>query len=174
MMLLCFCCFVLFVLLVFVLFLISVWVVVFVLLKVMLFNVCILVDIEVGKCWFDCCDVMVKVIFDVYFVVIGIQELVQEQVDYFVEYLFGYCWFGEGCRGGSGDEYMGVFYDSKVLVIEELGNFWLFDMFDVFGSIIWGNLYLCMVIWVLFCCIGDGCCFYFMNIYLFYCDEDEL
>ena len=45
--------------------------------------------------------------------VIGTQELVQGQADYLAQHLPGYRWFGEGRRGGSGDEHMGVFYDSR-------------------------------------------------------------
>ena len=81
--------------------------------------------------------------------------------------------FGEGRRGGSGDEHMGVFYDSKVLAIEESGNFWLSDTPDVPGSITWGNLYPRMVTWALFRRIDDGRRFYFMNTHLPYRDEDE-
>ena len=96
-------------------------------LKVMSFNVRTPADTEPGKRWPDRRDAMVKVILDAHPAVIGTQELVQEQADYLAQHLPGYRWFGEGRRGGSGDEHMGVFYDSKVLAIEESGNFWLSD-----------------------------------------------
>ncbi|KAG1255371.1 hypothetical protein G6F65_016668 [Rhizopus arrhizus] len=109
-------------------------------LKVMSFNVRTPADTEPGKRWPDRRDAMVKVILDAHPAVIGTQELVKEQADYLSEHLPGYRWFGEGRRGGSGDEHMGVFYDSKVLAIEASGNFWLSDTPDVPGSITWGNL----------------------------------
>ncbi len=68
---------------------------------------------------------------------------------------------------------MGVFYDSKVLAIEESGNFWLSDTPDVPGGISWGNLYPRMVTWALFRRLDDGRRFYFLNTHLPYRDEDE-
>lgn len=173
-MLFCFCWFVLLVLMMVVVLLGIVWVQVLVVLKVMLFNVCMFVDIDLGKCWEDCCDVMVMLICEQKFEVIGMQELVWKQGEYLVVYLLGYVLFGKDCCGGNGDEYMGVLYDMVCLKVLEFGDFWLFDILDVLGSIIWGNLFLCMVIWVLFQWQVDGQCFYLFNIYLFYCDEDEL
>ncbi len=125
-------------------------------LKVMSFNVRTPADTEPGKRWPDRRDAMVKVILDAHPAVIGTQELVKEQADYLSEHLPGYRWFGEGRRGGSGDEHMGVFYDSKVLAIEESGNFWLSDTPDAPGSITWGNLYPRMVTWALFRRLDDG------------------
>jgi len=142
-------------------------------LKVMSFNVRTPADTEPGKRWPDRRDAMVKVILDAHPAVIGTQELVQEQADYLAGHLPGYRWFGEGRRGGSGDEHMGVFYDSNVLAIEQSGNFWLSDTPDVPGSITWGNLYPRMVTWALFRRIDDGRRFYFMNTHLPYRDEDE-
>lgn len=142
-------------------------------LKVMSFNVRTPADTEPGKRWPDRRDAMVKVILDAHPAVIGTQELVQEQAEYLAGHLPGYRWFGEGRRGGSGDEHMGVFYDSKVLAIEESGNFWLSDTPDVPGSITWGNLYPRMVTWALFRRIDDGRRFYFMDTHLPYRDEDE-
>ncbi len=142
-------------------------------LKVMSFNVRTPADTEPGKRWDDRRDAMVKVILDAHPAVVGTQELVQEQATYLAAHLPGYRWFGEGRRGGEGDEHMGVFYDSKVLAIEEFGNFWLSDTPDVPGSITWGNLYPRMVTWALFRRLDDGRRFYFMDTHLPYRDEDE-
>lgn len=149
-----------------------VFVVLVVLLWVMIFNVCMFLFDGVNV-WENCCELFVCIVCDVDLDVFGIQELYKEQGDYVVVKLLYYVWFGEGCCGGDGDEYMGVFYCSDWLKVIMLGDFWLFDMFDVFGSISWGYLFLWMVIWVLFECKVDGWCFYFFNIYLFYCDQDE-
>ncbi|HAL22494.1 MAG TPA: endonuclease [Stenotrophomonas sp.] len=142
-------------------------------LKVMSFNVRTPADTEPGKRWDDRRDVMVKVILDAHPAVVGTQELVQEQATYLAAHLPGYRWFGEGRRGGDGDEHMGVFYDSKVLAIEQSGDFWLSDTPDVAGSITWGNLYPRMVTWALFRRLDDGRRFYFMDTHLPYRDEDE-
>ena len=125
-------------------------------LKVMSFNVRTPADTAPGKRWPDRRDAMVKVILDARPAVIGTQELVQEQADYLAGHLPGYAWFGEGRRGGSGDEHMGVFYDTRVLAVEESGNFWLSDTPEVAGSITWGNLYPRMVTWALFRRLDDG------------------
>lgn len=142
-------------------------------LKVMSFNVRTPADTAPGKRWPDRRDAMVKVIQDAHPAVVGTQELVQEQADYLAAHLPDYRWFGEGRRGGSGDEHMGVFYDSKALAVEQSGNFWLSDTPDVAGSISWGNLYPRMVTWALFRRLDDGRRFYFMNTHLPYRDEDE-
>jgi endonuclease/exonuclease/phosphatase family metal-dependent hydrolase len=142
-------------------------------LKVMSFNVRTPADTEPGKRWPDRRDAMVKVILDAHPAVIGTQELVQEQADYLVQHLPGYRWFGEGRRGGNGDEHMGVFYDSTRLSVESSGDFWLSDTPEVAGSITWGNLYPRMVTWAVFRRLDDGRRFYFMNTHLPYRDEDE-
>jgi len=142
-------------------------------LKVMSFNVRTPADTDPGKRWEDRRDAMVKVIQQAHPAVIGTQELVLEQANYLAEHLPGYRWFGEGRRGGSGDEHMGVFYDSKVLAVEESGNFWLSDTPGVAGSISWGNLFPRMVTWAVFRRLDDGRRFYFMNTHLPYRDEDE-
>ncbi|MGE6332578.1 endonuclease/exonuclease/phosphatase family protein [Stenotrophomonas sp. NPDC077659] len=142
-------------------------------LKVMSFNVRTPADTEPGKRWDDRRDAMVKVILDAHPAVVGTQELVQEQATYLAAHLPGYRWFGQGRRGDEGDEHMGVFYDSKVLVVEESGDFWLSDTPDVPGSITWGNLYPRMVTWAVFRRLDDGRRFYFMDTHLPYRDEDE-
>ncbi|WMJ68805.1 endonuclease/exonuclease/phosphatase family protein [Stenotrophomonas sp. 24(2023)] len=142
-------------------------------LTVMSFNVRTPADTAPGKRWEDRRDAMVKVIRDAHPAVVGTQELVQAQADYLVAHLPGYRWFGEGRRGGHGDEHMGVFYDTAVLAVEDSGNYWLSDTPEVPGSITWGNLYPRMVTWAVFRRLEDGRRFYFMDTHLPYRDEDE-
>lgn len=142
-------------------------------LKVMSFNVRTPVDAAPGKRWEDRRAAMVTMILDVQPAVIGTQELVQEQADYLAAHLPGYRWFGEGRRGGDGDEHMGVFYDSTQMTAEQWGDFWLSDTPDVAGSVSWGNLFPRMVSWALFRRIEDGRRFYFLNTHLPYPAEDE-
>ncbi|KAF1017561.1 MAG: hypothetical protein GAK31_00829 [Stenotrophomonas maltophilia] len=142
-------------------------------LTVMSFNVRTPADTEPGKRWEDRRDAMVKVIRDAHPAVVGTQELVLEQATYLAEHLPGYRWFGEGRGGGSGDEHMGVFYDTRVLALEASGNYWLSDTPEVAGSITWGNLYPRMVTWGLFRRLDDGRRFYFMDTHLPYRNEDE-
>ena len=105
--------------------------------------------------------------------VFGTQELHKEQGDYVVAKLPQYAWFGEGRRGGDGDEHMGVFYRSDRLKVITSGNFWLSDTPDVAGSISWGHPFPRMVTWALFERKADGRHFYFFNTHLPYRDQDE-
>lgn len=105
--------------------------------------------------------------------VFGTQELHKEQGDYVVGKLPQYRWFGEGRRGGDGDEHMGVFYRADRLRVVESGNFWLSDTPDVPGSISWGHPYPRMVTWALFERNADHRRFYFFDTHLPYRDQDE-
>lgn len=142
-------------------------------LRVMSFNVRTPVDTEPGRRWDDRRDAMVSLLREQHPAVFGTQELVQKQADYLVAHLPGYRWFGKDRRGGSGDEHMGVFYDSTQLTVVESGDFWLSDTPDVAGSITWGNLMPRMVTWALFQRQADGKRFYLLNTHLPYRDEDE-
>lgn len=142
-------------------------------LTVMSFNVRTPADTEPGRRWQDRRQAMVAVIDEVRPDVIGTQELVKEQADYLVEHLAGYRWFGEGRRGGDGDEHMGVFYDARKVVLEESGNFWLSDTPGIAGSISWGHPYPRMVTWGVFRRIADGQRFRLLNTHLPYRSEDE-
>lgn len=142
-------------------------------LRVMSFNVRTPVDTEPGRRWEDRREAMVTLLREQHPAVFGTQELVEKQADYLVEHLPGYRWFGEGRRGGTGDEHMGVFYDSAQLRVVESGNFWLSDTPDVAGSITWGNLMPRMVSWGLFQRQADGQRFYLLNTHLPYREEDE-
>lgn len=142
-------------------------------LRVMSFNVRTPVDTEPGRRWEDRRDAMVTLLREQHPAVFGTQELVEKQADYLVQQLPGYRWFGEGRRGGHGDEHMGVFYDGAQLKLLESGNFWLSDTPDVVGSITWGNLMPRMVTWGLFQRQADGQRFYLLNTHLPYREEDE-
>ncbi len=61
-----------------------------------------------------------------------------------------YEWIGEGRKGGSEDEYMAVYFDSRRLDPLEYDHFWLSDTSDVIGSNTWGADYIRMVTWVRF------------------------
>ena len=142
-------------------------------LKVMSFNVRTPADTAPQKRWPDRRAALVATIRTAHPDVMGTQELVKEQADYLAAQLPDYQWFGEGRRGGHGDEHMGVFYDSKALALEQSGNFWLSDTPDVPGSISWGNLFPRMVTWGLFRRVTDGRRFYLFNTHLPYREEDE-
>lgn len=142
-------------------------------LTVMSFNVRTPADTEPGKRWEDRRDAMVKVITDAHPAVVGTQELVQAQARYLADHLPHYRWFGQGRRGGDGDEHMGVFYDSRVVALEQHGDFWLSDTPQVAGSISWGHPYPRMVSWGLFRRLDDGRQFYLFNTHLPYRQEDE-
>ncbi|RRU13186.1 endonuclease/exonuclease/phosphatase family protein [Stenotrophomonas sp. 278] len=142
-------------------------------LRVMSFNVRTPVDTEPGRRWVDRRDAMVNLLRAQRPAVVGTQELVQQQAEYLTTQLPDYRWFGQGRRGGEGDEHMGVFYDSTRLKVVESGDFWLSDTPEVPGSITWGNLYPRMVTWALFERVSDRRRFYLLNTHLPYRDDDE-
>jgi len=123
--------------------------------------------------WENRRDLFVRTIRDADPDVFGTQELHKEQGDYVVAKLPHYAWFGEGRRGGDGDEHMGVFYRTDRLKVLKSGNFWLSDTPNVPGSVSWGHPFPRMVTWALFERKADGRRFYFMNTHLPYRDEDE-
>jgi endonuclease/exonuclease/phosphatase family metal-dependent hydrolase len=61
-----------------------------------------------------------------------------------------YDWIGEGRLGGSRDEFMAVFFDTRRLVPLEYDHFWLSDTPNVVASDTWGNDSVRMVTWVRF------------------------
>ena len=61
-----------------------------------------------------------------------------------------YDWIGEGRKGGSRDEFMAVFFDTRRLEPVAYDHFWLSDTPDVVGSNTWGNDSVRMVTWVRF------------------------
>jgi len=61
-----------------------------------------------------------------------------------------YDWIGEGRLGGSRDEFMAIFFDTRRLEPVEYDHFWLSDTPDVVASNTWGNDSVRMVTWVRF------------------------
>ncbi|MFD7819537.1 endonuclease/exonuclease/phosphatase family protein [Streptomyces sp. NPDC059785] len=89
--------------------------------------------------------------------VIGTQEGLYQQVRDIESDLGGhYDWIGTGRAGGSRDEFMAVFYDTRRLAPLEYDHFWLSDTPDVIGSNTWGGGSIRMVTWVRFCDLRDG------------------
>lgn len=142
-------------------------------LRVMTFNVRVPVTSDGPNRWENRRDLMVDTIRQAHPDVFGTQELHKRQGDYLVSKLKNYCWFGEGRRGGDGDEHMGVFYRTDRLTVEQSGNFWLSDTPDKPGSISWGQPYPRMVTWALFKLKSSGRTFYYFNTHFPYLEKDQ-
>lgn len=143
-------------------------------LRVMTFNVRLPVDSDGANRWEARRALMAKAVARERPDLIGTQELYPRQGDDLVARLPQYAWFGQGRRGGKGeDEYMGVFYRKDRLRVLASGDFWLSDTPEVPGSITWGNLHPRMVTWARFQRIADGATFVFYNTHLPYRGEDE-
>ena len=142
-------------------------------LKVMAFNVRLPVETDGANRWQARRELAAKTIRDAAPDLVGTQELFKLQGDYLVSQLPDYAWFGEGRRGGDGDEHMGVFYRKDRLRVLESGDFWLSDTPTVPGSISWGHPFPRMVTWAQFERIADGRRFYFFNTHLPYRAEDD-
>lgn len=142
-------------------------------LRVMTFNVRLLTDSDGPNRWEARRMLMTKVVAHENPDLIGTQELFQRQGDELVARLPQYAWFGQGRRGGDGDEHMGVFYRKDRLRVLATGDFWLSDTPETVGSISWGNLYPRMVTWARFQRIADGATFVLYNTHLPYREEDE-
>lgn len=100
--------------------------------------------------------------------VIGTQEGLYQQVrDIATDLGAHYDWIGTGRAGGSRDEFMTVFYDTRRLAPVEYDHFWLSDTPSVIGSNTWGGGSIRMVTWVRFRDLRDGQReFYFLNTHL--------
>ncbi|MFI6206180.1 endonuclease/exonuclease/phosphatase family protein [Streptomyces sp. NPDC051041] len=89
--------------------------------------------------------------------VIGTQEgLYQQLRDIEADLGPHYDWIGTGRAGGSRDEFMAVFYDTRRLAPLEYDHFWLSDTPDVIGSNTWGGGSVRMVTRVRFRDRRDG------------------
>jgi endonuclease/exonuclease/phosphatase family metal-dependent hydrolase len=78
-----------------------------------------------------------------------------------------YDWIGTGRAGGSRDEFMAVFYDTRRLAPQEYDHFWLSDTPNVVGSNTWGGGSIRMVTWARFRDLLDGDReFYLLNTHL--------
>jgi endonuclease/exonuclease/phosphatase family metal-dependent hydrolase len=100
--------------------------------------------------------------------VMGVQEGLFQQVrDIEADLGPHYDWIGTGRAGGSRDEFMAVYYDTRRLAPVEYDHFWLSDTPNVIGSNTWGGGSIRMVTWVRFRDLGDGDRqFYFLNTHL--------
>ncbi|MEU1002662.1 endonuclease/exonuclease/phosphatase family protein [Streptomyces tibetensis] len=100
--------------------------------------------------------------------VIGTQEGLYRQVRA-IEKDLGehYDWIGTGRGGGSKDEFMAIFYDTRRLDPIEFDHFWLSGTPRTIASNTWGADWLRMVTWVRFADRGDGGReFYVLNTHL--------
>lgn len=100
--------------------------------------------------------------------VIGTQEGLYQQVR-MIEKDLGehYDWIGTGRGGGSKDEFMAVFYDTRRLDPIEFDHFWLSDTPYTIASNTWKADWLRMVTWVKFADLADGGReFYVLNTHL--------
>ncbi|MGW0613728.1 endonuclease/exonuclease/phosphatase family protein [Streptomyces sp. NPDC002788] len=89
--------------------------------------------------------------------VIGTQEgLYQQLQDIEADLGTHYDWIGTGRAGGSRDEFMAIFFDTRRLAPVEYDHFWLSDTPDVIASNTWGNASVRMVTWVRFRDLRDG------------------
>ena len=141
-------------------------------LRVMSFNVRLMPANDGENRWEARRELLVRTIHRADPDVIGTQELFKAQGDYIVAALPRYAWFGQGRRGGDGDEHMGVFYRRDRLRVVESGDFWLSDTPEAAGSISWGHPFPRMVTWALFERRADGKRFYFFNTHLPYREQD--
>ncbi|MGW0736458.1 endonuclease/exonuclease/phosphatase family protein [Streptomyces sp. NPDC002851] len=99
--------------------------------------------------------------------VLGTQEgLYQQLQDIHADLGPAYAWIGTGRAGGSRDEFMTIFYDTRRLAPREYDHFWLSDTPDVIGSNTWGGSSIRMVTWVRFHDRETGGEFFFLNTHL--------
>jgi endonuclease/exonuclease/phosphatase family metal-dependent hydrolase len=142
-------------------------------LRVMTFNIRMITKADGPNQWEHRRELVVAMLRAEQPDVIGTQELIKRQGDEVVAALPEYAWLGEGRRGGSDDEHMGIFYRKDRLRVLESGNFWLSDTPEIPGSITWGNVYPRMVTWARFERLADGARFTLYNTHLPYREEDE-
>ncbi|SMD26566.1 endonuclease/exonuclease/phosphatase family protein [Kibdelosporangium aridum] len=74
-----------------------------------------------------------------------------------------YDWIGVGRAGGSRDEFMAIYYDTRRLEPMEFDHYWLSDTPNVVGSKSWGNNVIRMVTWVRFADSRSGRQFVVVN-----------
>ncbi|MDN3025759.1 endonuclease/exonuclease/phosphatase family protein [Streptomyces sp. S.PB5] len=67
-----------------------------------------------------------------------------------------YAWIGTGREGGSRDESMAIFYDTRRLAPVEHDTYWLSDTPRVIGSNSWGGMFPRIVTWVRFRDLNAG------------------
>ncbi|EPH45047.1 endonuclease/exonuclease/phosphatase family protein [Streptomyces aurantiacus] len=98
---------------------------------------------------------------------VGTQEGLYQQVQDIAEDLGQhYAWIGTGRAGGSRDEFMTVYYDTRRLLPVAYDHFWLSDTPDVIASNTWGGGSIRMVTWVRFLDRRTDRELYFLNTHL--------
>ncbi len=80
--------------------------------------------------------------------VIGTQEGLYPQIKDLQSDLRDYGWIGQGREGGSGDEFMAIFFRRDRFEPIEFDYFWLSDTPKLVGSRSWGNKHPRLVAWV--------------------------
>jgi endonuclease/exonuclease/phosphatase family metal-dependent hydrolase len=100
--------------------------------------------------------------------IIGTQEGLYQQVRMIEKDLGAhYDWIGTGRGGGSKDEFMAIFYDTRRVEPLEFDHFWLSDTPYTIASNTWKADWLRMVTWVRFADLADGGReFYVLNTHL--------
>ncbi|MEV6196326.1 endonuclease/exonuclease/phosphatase family protein [Streptomyces sp. NPDC051920] len=89
--------------------------------------------------------------------VIGTQEgLYQQLLDIEADLAPHYEWIGTGREGGSGDESVAIYYDTRRLAPLEHDTFWLSDTPRVIASNTWGAALPRIATWVRFSDLEDG------------------
>ncbi|MFF0200302.1 endonuclease/exonuclease/phosphatase family protein [Streptomyces sp. NPDC005017] len=89
--------------------------------------------------------------------VIGTQEgLYQQLRDIEADLAPHYDWIGTGRAGGSRDEFMAVFYDTRRLAPVAYDHFWLSGTPEVIASNTWGGASVRMATWVRFRDLTDA------------------
>lgn len=114
--------------------------------------------------WPDRREAVKQVILDSGSDIIGTQEALWRQVaDIDRDLPEDFEWIGLGREGGSGGEYMAVFYRASRFEAVEYDHFWLSDTPATMGSRSWGNTLPRMVTWARFRDLPSGQEFYFVN-----------
>ncbi len=95
--------------------------------------------------------------------IIGTQEGLFHQVVDMDRHLPDFDWIGVGREGGSGGEYMAIFYRTTRFEPLQYNHFWLSDTPDLIASRSWGNNLPRMVTWVRFLDRDNDQEFYLVN-----------
>lgn len=146
-------------------------------LRVMSFNVRYSEGQDDLNAWPNRRDLAVKTILDRRPALLGTQELLLPQAEYFAAHLDGYVWFGRGRNGNELDvndnEHMGVFYDTHRLKLLDSGDFWLSETPEVPGSSNFGQSMPRMVTWGYFQDRRSGKRFHYFNTHFPHMAEAE-
>lgn len=111
-------------------------------------------------------DIAVAMVREYSPLVIGTQECLDFQADYFAQQLPEYRWFGVGREADGSGEQMTVLYRAKELSPIESGNFWLSTTPSVPGSMSWNTSCTRMATWAKFYHYASKQYFYFVNTHL--------